>query len=78
MKRYLVFQFDQYYPSGGWSDFTGAYDTLTQALKARADNPQAEYYHIVDSELGGIVETDKPERFTASENCPACGSEYGA
>lgn len=30
--RYLVFAGEDFYPSGGWSDFRGAFDTLEEAM----------------------------------------------
>ncbi len=33
MKKYLAFCWDQYYPSGGWQDFVGMFDTKEEALK---------------------------------------------
>jgi hypothetical protein len=51
MKRYLLFTGNQYYPSGGWSDFKGSFDTVEEALiETRGD-----WWHIVDSEIGTVV-----------------------
>lgn len=36
MKRYLVFTYQSYYPSGGFKDFDSAYDTLEAAQRAEA------------------------------------------
>jgi len=33
MKRYLLFAGDHYYPSGGWRDFQGSFDTGTEAVE---------------------------------------------
>lgn len=33
MKRYLIFQYDKYYPCGGFHDFINAHDTLEEATK---------------------------------------------
>lgn len=33
MKRYAVFGFEGYYPSGGWNDFLESFDTVEEALK---------------------------------------------
>ncbi len=33
MKRYAVFAYDQYYPSGGWSDFIGWADSPDEAME---------------------------------------------
>lgn len=30
MKRFLVFTYEDYYPSGGWSDFEAAFDTIEE------------------------------------------------
>lgn len=42
VKRYVVFAYCNYYPSGGWSDHVGSYDTLEQAQQA------AEKARVVD------------------------------
>jgi hypothetical protein len=34
VKRYVVFAYGDYYPSGGWNDHIGSYDTLEQAQQA--------------------------------------------
>jgi len=57
MKRYILFGFDDYYPSGGWSDFLYAGDSIeeckehTLKLKWNAKNN----YQIVDTIIGEIV-----------------------
>jgi len=33
MKPILLFRYDGYYPSGGWSDFGAAFDTEDDALR---------------------------------------------
>ena len=47
--RYLVFSFDDYYPSGGWGDFAGSSDTIEGAKKIE-DNQKSksDYTEIVD------------------------------
>jgi hypothetical protein len=56
-KRYLLFQYEQYYPGGGWGDLTGSFDTIeeaaTKALKKRRD-----YNEIIDLETGEEVWSD--------------------
>ena len=32
MKKFVLFQYSQYYPSGGMSDIEGSFDTLQEAL----------------------------------------------
>jgi len=34
MKRFLLFFGESYYPSGGWKDFQGSFDTVHEARKA--------------------------------------------
>jgi hypothetical protein len=42
VKRYLLFTYEDYYPAGGWRDFSGSFDTpeeaMTEALKISAGN----------------------------------------
>ncbi len=61
--RYALFAGDQYYPAGGWQDYKGSYDSLTQALKAAAGDTRNtdlqgkwDWWHIVDLETGKMVE----------------------
>jgi hypothetical protein len=66
-KRYIVFAYNQYYPSGGWNDYQGSYETVDEA-KAAAKNLREgnfalhgweyEYTQIVDLETGRTVEDD--------------------
>jgi hypothetical protein len=61
MKRYIVFAGYQYYPSGGWRDFCGDFDTKDEAhahgqdmtWKTRGGN--LDWYHVVDTETGDKV-----------------------
>lgn len=60
MKRYLLFAGDNYYPSGGWSDFIGSFDTVEQAL-ARQCDIRRDWYHVVDtSTMTMIPKLDTP------------------
>jgi hypothetical protein len=60
MKRYAVFKGEFFYPSGGWDDFAGTYETLKEAVRAAdegaADNTWA---HVVDLQAGTIVYKQK-------------------
>lgn len=60
MKRFLLFVYPDYYPSGGMCDFAGDFDTLEAALKYLADSKDsgAENYHIWDSEKRCICESN--------------------
>lgn len=48
--RYLVFQYESYYPCGGWQDFVGAYDAPEAARMAHPDADD-----IIDKETGEAV-----------------------
>ena len=41
MKKYMLFCYDQYYPTGGMGDFVASFDSLEDAIlraKARGDD----------------------------------------
>jgi hypothetical protein len=58
MKRYMVFAYDQYYPSGGMNDFKGDFDSLEdesylnwiEQLKQSCD-----HIHVYDTVLRSRV-----------------------
>lgn len=54
MKRYLLFAGDRYYPAGGWQDFKGSFDSLTEAILAAVNS--FEWWHVVDGYSGKVVE----------------------
>lgn len=51
MKRFLLFEFDDYYPRGGWDDLTGDFETQDAAERHRMNNPKNDNYQIVDTQL---------------------------
>ena len=57
-KRYAVFVFDHYYPSGGWEDFVGAYSDIKEArdkaVSFKKDRPGT--WQIVDLQTLEVVE----------------------
>jgi len=59
MKRFLVFGFDSYYPSGGARDFLAAFDTLNQALEGASTSKASPdlWDHVEIAELD--LETGK-------------------
>ena len=61
MKRFLLFTFDDYYPSGGWDDFTSAHDTEVEALVAAA-NAKRDNWQIVDTTIMMVVKYQGIER----------------
>lgn len=54
MKRYLLFNGSNYYPSGGWRDFAGCFDDLEYAIEV-AKHMYCDWWHIVDTEDDRIV-----------------------
>lgn len=65
MKRYALFEFDQYYPSGGWSDFVNSFDSVDEAVSfynlprpregMKYDTYPADNYQVVDLHFGDTV-----------------------
>lgn len=45
--KYLVFAYDNYYPSGGWNDFRGVFDTLEEAQALKTKLNFYDYHYIV-------------------------------
>lgn len=57
-KRFLVFQHQSYYPSGGWGDLQGSFDTIEDARAlANADPGRWDHSEIIDLETGEEVPT---------------------
>lgn len=61
MKRYLIFAFDDYYPSGGAYDLLGSVDEMPDLAAAQAftDDAPAGYlsfdnYTVLDTETGEV------------------------
>ncbi len=61
MKRYWLFEAQQYYPSGGMLDWIGDYDSVEEAEEARTVkfNPDVPYRDI-EAEWKSII-TDTPK-----------------
>jgi hypothetical protein len=48
-KRYLLFSFDGYYPSGGWDDFVKDFDSLDEAKDHfKTADDMCEFAHVID------------------------------
>jgi hypothetical protein len=54
MKKYVLFQYDAYYPSGGLNDITGSFDTVEEA-KQKAKEDKTDHTIIVDRDTWEIV-----------------------
>ena len=48
MKRYMLFAGQEFYPSGGWSDFIDSFDSIDEARDCSRSGP-FDWYHIIDS-----------------------------
>lgn len=67
MGRFMVFRFDQYYPSGGRLD-TSLADPIVKSLdearivgaNAMQEISKYDYYDILDLDTGKWVETNRP------------------
>lgn len=44
MKKYFLFEWDHYYPSGGYNDFFNSYETLAEALQVAETLKQSRHY----------------------------------
>jgi hypothetical protein len=55
MKRFLLFSGDHYYPSGGWDDMVGDFDTPEDATAKGQEllrQLKTDWFHVVDMETG--------------------------
>lgn len=62
MKRYIMFGYDQYYPSGGWTDFIKSSDDIEELKKDIVNGlkkHKCEYYEIVDLNKMQVVYGDQ-------------------
>lgn len=56
---YLLFSGSRYYPSGGWDDFDGPFDSheaAREAVKAMGLGGEYNWWHIVNADTRCIVE----------------------
>lgn len=53
-KKFIVFQFEQYYPQGGLNDIKGSFDSLEEAIAFIQKNRQ-DYNQIVNRDTWGSV-----------------------
>ena len=58
MKRYWLFTWDKYYPSGGMNDCRSSFHTVEEAKTYLLDlsDTTYDYYQIVDSQTGNVME----------------------
>jgi len=54
MKKYIVFQYDLYYQTGGLSDVSGDFDTFKEA-KALIEKNHHDFNKIIDRDTWEVV-----------------------
>ena len=54
-KKYIVFQFQTYYPAGGIGDITDSFESKEEAIAFIKDNLE-DYNEIVDRDTWEIIE----------------------
>lgn len=54
MKKYILFQYYQYYPLGGLCDITDSYDDL-ELIKEMVQEDPADYNEVVDRDTWDVV-----------------------
>jgi len=65
MKRFALFQGEVYYPTGGWYDLRGTYDTKEEAIEASKpllDTPEYQWAYVIDLTDGNEVWRHKRNR----------------
>jgi hypothetical protein len=63
MKPFILFAYDTYYPSGGWTEVAGLFENLDSAIFA-AETMTEGWKEIVDLRIGSIVwENDKENKY---------------
>ena len=60
MNRYLLFKGNDYYPCGGWNDFSGFFASIEDAKSTLSTElyDGSDWWHIVDSQTMQVVEKD--------------------
>ena len=52
-----MFSFDMYYPSGGWGDCDGSFDTVDEARDyLKTEECEFNYCYIIDLETGEEID----------------------
>ena len=57
-KKYIVFQYDDYYPGGGLTDIKGDCDTIEEAKALSGSSFQYDNTEIVDRDTWEIVHSE--------------------
>ena len=65
MKRYWVFCYDRYYPSGGFNDFCKDFDTM-EDCHLYYEKQKQDYIEVFDSKNNVIVYTNDKDEYDKS------------
>ena len=55
--RYMVFQYDTYYPGGGMNDFVDSTDSREAVIELATAGPYRDYTEILDIQTGRTYES---------------------
>ena len=59
MSKYLLFGGSKWYPSGGWNDYIGEFDSIPQVLAHLNKNKfDVDWIHVVDTATKQIVDLE--------------------
>ena len=58
MRTYILFAGSTYYPSGGWNDFHGLFNSVEAAVEHVA-NTNCDWWHVADALEQRIVKEGK-------------------
>lgn len=67
IKRYIVFDFDHYYPNGGLGDIVGSFDTVEEASEAYLACKGDEFY-VLDRDTWKIIQGHPPTKYDQKTN----------
>lgn len=70
---FLCFAGNNYYPSGGWDDFQGAYPTVEAAVEKAESLEYCDWYHVVDATTLTVVNYNG---FPSREKCKDSNRGY--
>ena len=63
MKRFLLFGYDDYYPTGGMDDFVNSFDSLEECVEEMSRDLVVDRYHVLDLENpNNIIRYGLPKR----------------
>lgn len=59
-ERFIVFAYNAYYPSGGFSDIVASFSTIESALAALKNTPlfRYEYIELFECRCNGLIQVD--------------------